>query len=251
MWGDRLAGACVWRLCLLGSGENRINLVHWNIITHFKALKHIFICWRNGNSHTLLTWNTSVTKTYHLKVSNTFSKFNHTVNQNTKSFTLTPTSFLKETCSVFCDCQLILYFHIPAELVQYSCPYFPYSPWQKPNPARSNHERPISVYPHLGIVHYRVRQPFWCLTSMMPTVHRRFSGCVMADGGLGMAVRFSHCTTIRHSHSSLTYHAHRRVAVFVNLIDRYCISKTLTMQTIAIGCLILNYRVCLRSPREI
>ena len=35
---------------------------------------------------------------YHLKVSYTFSKFNHTVNQNTKSLTMTPTSFLKETC---------------------------------------------------------------------------------------------------------------------------------------------------------
>ena len=33
--------------------------------------------------------------TYHLKVSNTFSKFNHTVNQSTKSLTMTPTSFLK------------------------------------------------------------------------------------------------------------------------------------------------------------
>ena len=38
------------------------------------------------------------TNTYHLKVSNTFSKSNHTVNQNTKSLTLTTTSFLKETC---------------------------------------------------------------------------------------------------------------------------------------------------------
>ena len=38
------------------------------------------------------------TNIYHLKVSNTFSKFNHTVNQNTKSLTLTTTSFLKETC---------------------------------------------------------------------------------------------------------------------------------------------------------
>ena len=37
------------------------------------------------------------TNTYHLKVSNTFSKFNHTVNQNTKSLTLTTTSFLTET----------------------------------------------------------------------------------------------------------------------------------------------------------
>ena len=43
----------------------------------------------------------SHTNTYHLKVSNTFSKFNHTVNQNTKSLTLTTTSFLKETC--LCD----------------------------------------------------------------------------------------------------------------------------------------------------
>ena len=34
---------------------------------------------------------------YHLNVSNTFSKFNNTVNQNTKSLTMTPTSFLKET----------------------------------------------------------------------------------------------------------------------------------------------------------
>ena len=37
---------------------------------------------------------------YHLKVSNTFSKFNHTVNQNNKPLTLTPTSFLKETCLI-------------------------------------------------------------------------------------------------------------------------------------------------------
>ena len=40
--------------------------------------------------------------TYHLKVDNTFSKINHTVNQNTKSLTMTPTSFLKETCYIFC-----------------------------------------------------------------------------------------------------------------------------------------------------
>ena len=33
-----------------------------------------------------------------MKVSSTFSKFNHTVNQDTKSLTLTPTSFLRETC---------------------------------------------------------------------------------------------------------------------------------------------------------
>ena len=36
--------------------------------------------------------------TYHLNISDTFSKFNHTVNQNTQSLTMTPTSFLKETC---------------------------------------------------------------------------------------------------------------------------------------------------------
>ena len=36
---------------------------------------------------------------YHLKVGDKFSKFNHNVNQNTESLTLTPTSFLKETCS--------------------------------------------------------------------------------------------------------------------------------------------------------
>ena len=41
------------------------------------------------------------TNTYHLKVSNTFSKCNRTVNQNTKSLTLTTTSFLKETCLIF------------------------------------------------------------------------------------------------------------------------------------------------------
>ena len=39
--------------------------------------------------------------TYHLTVSNTFSKFNHTVYQNTKWLTMTPTSFLKETCCSF------------------------------------------------------------------------------------------------------------------------------------------------------
>ena len=36
--------------------------------------------------------------TYHLKFSNTIFKIKHTVNQNTKSLTMTPTSFLKETC---------------------------------------------------------------------------------------------------------------------------------------------------------
>ena len=36
----------------------------------------------------------------HLKVSNTFSNLNHTVNQNTKSLTLAPTFFFKETCLV-------------------------------------------------------------------------------------------------------------------------------------------------------
>ena len=45
------------------------------------------------------------TNTYHLKVSNTFSKFNHTVNQNTGSLTLTTTSFLKETCYFDLSCE--------------------------------------------------------------------------------------------------------------------------------------------------
>ena len=36
--------------------------------------------------------------TYHLKVSTTFSKIKHIVNQNTEPLTMTPTSFLKETC---------------------------------------------------------------------------------------------------------------------------------------------------------
>ena len=43
-------------------------------------------------------WHFCHINTYHLKVSNTFSKYSHNVNQNTKSLTLTPTSFLKETC---------------------------------------------------------------------------------------------------------------------------------------------------------
>ena len=34
----------------------------------------------------------------HLKFSYKFSRFNHNFNQNTKSLTLLPTSFLKETC---------------------------------------------------------------------------------------------------------------------------------------------------------
>ena len=38
------------------------------------------------SGYALLTWNIShIKNTYHLKVSNTFSKFNRTVNQNTKS----------------------------------------------------------------------------------------------------------------------------------------------------------------------
>ena len=49
---------------------------------------------------------------FHLKVSNTFSKFDHTVNQNTKSLTLTPTSFFK--------INLFLIYNLCIELWSYS-----------------------------------------------------------------------------------------------------------------------------------
>ena len=39
----------------------------------------------------------------HLKVNHKFSKCNHDVNQNTKSLTLMPIAFLKETCFLFCS----------------------------------------------------------------------------------------------------------------------------------------------------
>ena len=45
-----------------------------------------------------LTWTLLSHKHISVKVSNTFSKFNRTVKQNTKSLTLATTSFLKETC---------------------------------------------------------------------------------------------------------------------------------------------------------
>ena len=96
-----------WRLCLGGGRQNRINFVHWNIITQFKGI--------NTHFHLLKKWQFAYfvnmehfchTNTYHLKVSNTFSKSNHTVNQNTKSLAMTPTSFLKETCPLACpDCK--------------------------------------------------------------------------------------------------------------------------------------------------
>ena len=43
----------------------------------------------------------------HLIVNHKFPKFNHNVNHNTKSLTLTPTSFSKATCYVHNGCALI------------------------------------------------------------------------------------------------------------------------------------------------
>ena len=88
-----VGGGWVWGVAAVfigGGGGNRISLVHWNIITHFYGIETHF--------HLLKKWPFCHINTYHLKVSNTFSKLNHTVNQNTKSLTLTPISFLKETC---------------------------------------------------------------------------------------------------------------------------------------------------------
>ena len=44
----------------IGGGDKLESVL---FMKHYKALKHNFICWRNGHSHTLLTWNTSVTQT--------------------------------------------------------------------------------------------------------------------------------------------------------------------------------------------
>ena len=63
--------------------------------------------WQTGvvwlGNHTVKKIQVVGISTHYLKVSNTFSKFNHTVNQNTKSLTMMPTSFLKETCFINCN----------------------------------------------------------------------------------------------------------------------------------------------------
>ena len=74
-----------------GGRQNRISLVHWNIITQFWGIGTHF--------HLLDKWQFAYfVNMEHFCHINTFPKFNHTVNQNTKSLTMTLTSFLKETC---------------------------------------------------------------------------------------------------------------------------------------------------------
>ena len=91
-------------------------------------------------------------------------------------------------------CHLI--YNLPAELERCSFPYFPCSPWQTPNPARSNHGRPLSVSPHLGTECFRVCQPFLCaLLRIVTTVRRRFYPGVSLDVSQRHDFISAHCTT--------------------------------------------------------
>ena len=161
----------------------------------------------------------------------------------------------------------IPHYHLPAELVQCNCPYSPCSPWQMPNPARSNHERPLSVSSLLGTecYHVYVCQPSWCLILIIKTIHRRVSMCIMgvlwrgspAEGlndwphGLviapppGIAI---YCSSVMH------VQARHRVAKFANLVESWYTSKTLTLQVITTLYMILHSRLCfviIIIPREI